>query len=135
MEIAENKFAYINNFVYIGYACGGGGGAGCSAPIEVSGRILSFDYANRKIIIEPILSGNVTIDFIRENGIDITKDNYIISGGDRITHGMKYPSIVFLRNAIIELLNMSLINNIPRCNELKPKINKLFETIDDPTLR
>lgn len=136
MEIADNKFADINNFVYVSYACGGGGGAGpdCSTIPYVFGRILSFDYINRKIIIDPILSRIVTIDFIRKHGIGLTKDNHIIMEGAMIRHGMKIPSIMFLYNAIIELLNMSLINNISRCNELKPKINKLFETIDDPTL-
>jgi hypothetical protein len=134
MEIAEGFFAGFNDFVYISYACAGGGGAGCVEHPKVSGRILSFDYINREIMIDPILTGEVTLEFLRENLIGLTSEKYIKVKHVQVSRGQKHNAQIYIKRAITELLNMNLLNNTQRCNELKPKINELYKKIDDTTL-
>jgi hypothetical protein len=94
----------------------------------IHATVLGINYIEKKIKI------GICCNIYNDSGRFMKEINheYTIEHSDQ-TEWKKWTSDYInpksqIKNAIIELFNMSLINNTERCEELKPKINKLINS-------
>ena len=152
-------FVNIGDYIYFDDGNGGGGGIPNWTPlcpmkkIEINKRdpfevkgllkyrpeiskvaiITDINYRTQEFEIEYNCTDDITtmwyIDYydkLNKKAKIIIKYDHVNWKNDTISKKNQ------IKNAITELLNMNLLNNTKRIDELKPKINKLFEKIDDP---
>ncbi len=109
----------------------GGGGYSipdCNELDSIQAEVLDINYIKREILIGIPCNIYDSRGIVSEEKIN----RFTIKHSDQ-TEWKKWTSDYInsnsqIKNAIIELLNMSLINNKKRCEELKPKINKLISS-------
>lgn len=121
------KFVNIGDIIKNYHGGGGYSIPDCDNMDYIHAQVLGIDYIKREILI------GIPCNIYDNSGmLKEIIHRYTIKHSDQ-TEWKKWTSDYIdsnsqIKNAIIELLNMNLINNKKRCEELKPKINQLISS-------